>query len=231
MNNQQEQSPAVHSAIAACMADIGGVAKGRRNQQQGYNFRGIADVYLACQPAMARHGLHIVPYKVVSEETAEGQTKSGGTMYRRCQRIEFRIYAKDGSFVQLETTGEAMDTGDKAANKCMSAAMKYALIQAFAIPEEDPTVDTEHDSPEMVSGTGKGPTPLPAAPSASDKERAKRLSDLAKAINSAGIAKEHRYQWASEQLGKQIASADDLALDEIETLIVLANALRGKGAA
>ena len=55
-----DEDPEVHAAIAACMADIGGVAKGRRNEQQNYNFRGIADVYLACQPVMAKHGLHIL---------------------------------------------------------------------------------------------------------------------------------------------------------------------------
>ena len=62
MENEQAQQPpvrpeakgpAIHRAMAAIMAEVGGVAKGRKNTQQGYNFRGIADVYLACQPIMA----------------------------------------------------------------------------------------------------------------------------------------------------------------------------------
>jgi hypothetical protein len=67
------------------------------------------------------------------------------------QRIEFRFYHRDGSFVSCVTTGEAMDSGDKACNKAMSAALKYALIVEFCIPEEDPDADTENSSPEVAA--------------------------------------------------------------------------------
>ena len=238
------EHPAIHAAIAACMLDIGGVAKQRRNQQQGYNFRGIADVYLACQPVMANHGLHILPYRVISEESTEGQTKSGGVMYRRCQRIEFRLYAQDGSFVQLETTGEAMDTGDKAANKCMSAAMKYALIQVFAIPEEDPTVDTENESLEMIAPPSTKPrvtidtsaidaTPSAPAPAPKEDEKIKaaKVRTLVIAIKDAGISEPNRKPWMSDQLGRPVDSSKDLTVEEIDMLITRANVAKGGGAA
>ena len=41
------------------------------------------------------------------------------------------------AFAEFVTTyGEAMDSGDKATNKAMSAAYKYAAMQAFCIPTE-----------------------------------------------------------------------------------------------
>lgn len=46
------------------------------------------------------------------------------------------VCAEDGSKHTIKTFGEAMDSGDKATNKAMSAAYKYACFQAFAIPTE-----------------------------------------------------------------------------------------------
>lgn len=158
--------PLIHAAIAAVMAEVGHVGKNRKNAQQGYNFRGIADVYQACQLVMAKHGVHVVPHRVLTDEVCERDTRSGGRTFHVRQRIQYRAYATDGSFVTVETTGEAMDTGDKASNKCMSAGMKYALIQLFALPEEDPSVDTETQSHEIVAPKPaeqpKPPEPTPA---------------------------------------------------------------------
>jgi hypothetical protein len=149
----------VHEAIAAVMGEVGGVAKGRKNLQQGYTFRGIADITKACQPLMAKHGLHVVPHAILDEVVAERTTQKGGAIYHARQRIVFRFYHRDGSWVQCVTTGEAMDTGDKTSNKVMSAALKYALTQTFCIPEEDPEVDTENDSPEVKASAPPKETP------------------------------------------------------------------------
>src|SRR5688500_4005342 len=111
-----EQLPGIgkiHAAVAAIMAEVGGVAKTRTNEQQRYKFRGIADITKACQPLMAKHLVHVTPHAVLHEETSERATKSGGTMMHTRQRIEFRFYHADGSYFPCVTTGEAMDTGDK----------------------------------------------------------------------------------------------------------------------
>jgi hypothetical protein len=156
----------IHSAIAAIMGEVGGVGKTRENKQQGYRFRGIADIKLACQSLLAKHQVHLTPHSVLHEEVTERQTKAGAAMIHIRQRIEFRFYHADGSYFPCVTTGEAMDTGDKASNKCMSAAMKYALDQVFCLPEEDPDADTESKSPEIAatrSSVGKPlPSPTPA---------------------------------------------------------------------
>ncbi len=42
-----------------------------------------------------------------------------------------------------------MDSGDKASNKALSIAMKYALLQVFCIPTED-AKDPDADSPKPL---------------------------------------------------------------------------------
>jgi hypothetical protein len=51
--------------------------------------------------------------------------------------MQFHFYCIDGSNVSTTVIGEAMDSGDKATNKAMSIALKYALLQALLIPTED----------------------------------------------------------------------------------------------
>ena len=113
-----------------------GIAKGRKNQQQGYAFRGIDDVYAALAPHLAANGLCILP-RVTGRETIERQTKAGGALFYTSLTVEFDFVAvADGSKHTVCTIGEAMDSGDKSSNKAMSAAYKYACFLAFAIPTE-----------------------------------------------------------------------------------------------
>jgi predicted outer membrane protein len=60
----------------------------------------------------------------------------------------------DGSSHTIKTYGEAMDSADKATNKAMSAAYKYAAIQSFCIPTEgDHDADkTTHEVAAKVPG-------------------------------------------------------------------------------
>ena len=128
----------VYQAINAVQAALAkeGISKNRRNTQQGYNFRGIDDVYAAISPLLAAHGLCILP-RMLSRSCEERQTQKGGTLFYVTVDAEFDfVAAEDGSKHTVKTFGEAMDSGDKATNKAMSAAYKYAAFQAFAIPTE-----------------------------------------------------------------------------------------------
>lgn len=139
--------PAVYQAIAAVMEDVGreGIAKDRKNQQQGYSFRGIDDVYNALAPILARHHLIIVP-RVLSREKTERDTQKGGVLFYVVVHVEFDIICSvDGSRITAATYGEAMDSADKATNKAMSAAYKYMAMQTFCIPTEgDNDADAYH---------------------------------------------------------------------------------------
>lgn len=129
---------AVYKAIAAVMGELAqvGIAKNRKNQQQGFNFRGIDDVYNALAPLMARHGLTIFP-RVVERHCTERTSAKGGVLFSVTLRVQFDfVAAEDGSHHTVEVIGEAMDSGDKASNKAMSAAMKYCCLMTFMAPTE-----------------------------------------------------------------------------------------------
>jgi hypothetical protein len=129
---------AVYRAIAAVTSKLtkAGIGKDRQNTQQGYSFRGIDDVYNALAPLLAAEQLCILP-RVKSREVIERQTQRGGTLFYVSVDVDFHfVSAVDGSQHVVSMPGEAMDSGDKATNKAMSAAYKYACLQTFCIPTE-----------------------------------------------------------------------------------------------
>lgn len=136
----------IYELIPKIMADVGAIGKDRQNQQQGYRFRGIDDVYNAMQGPLARHGVFYVP-KVLKRDREERQGRSGGVLIYTTLEVQFTFYAPDGSSIEAVTVGEAMDSGDKSSNKAMSAALKYALLELFCIPTEEDN-DTENNSPQ-----------------------------------------------------------------------------------
>lgn len=142
----------VFAKIAAVQGELAkvGIAKNRRNQQGGgYNFRGIDDVYSAMSPLLAAHGLVIIP-RVTSRECVERASKNGGALFYVTVHAEFDfVSADDGSIHTAATFGEAMDSGDKATNKAMSAAYKYAAFMTFAIPTEGDN-DADAHTPEVA---------------------------------------------------------------------------------
>lgn len=123
------------SAVAAQMSKDG-IAKANKNTQQGYNFRGIDDVYNALAPVMSEVGLVVLP-RVLSRECVERTTQKGYPLFYTTVEVEFDfVSSHDGSKHTVKTYGEAMDSADKSTNKAMSAAYKYACMQAFCIPTE-----------------------------------------------------------------------------------------------
>lgn len=150
LNGESATGPArgdIYRLIPQVMRTVGAVEKGRRNEQQGYRFRGIDDLYNAMQQPMADAGIFCVPY-VLERHREERQTQKGGTLFYTTLTVRHTFYAPDGSSVDCVTIGEAMDSGDKSSNKAMSAAMKYALIEVFCIPTAD-AKDTDDDSPRV----------------------------------------------------------------------------------
>lgn len=133
-----------------------GITKNRKNQQQGYNFRGIDDVYNVLSPLLADAGLCILP-RMMARVCEERQTAKGGTLFYVTVEAEFDfVSVEDGTKHTVKTFGEAMDSGDKATNKAMSAAYKYAAFQAFAIPTEgdnDADAHTHQVAPKVVAAS------------------------------------------------------------------------------
>jgi len=162
----------VYEAIAAITADMAkeGISKDRRNQQQGYQFRGIDDVYNALSPMLAAHKLCILP-RIMTRDLVERQSAKGGTLFYVTVEAEFDfVSAEDGSKHTIRTFGEAMDSADKATNKAMSAAYKYAAMQAFCIPTEGDN-DADATTHEVAPQRQLASSPAPKSISAAEQKR------------------------------------------------------------
>ncbi|EPJ5099850.1 ERF family protein [Citrobacter freundii] len=139
---EQKKVYAAISAVARDMAEVG-ISKDRENRQQGFSFRGIDQVYNALAPMLAKHGLVILP-RITERTVTERVTQKGGVLFYVVVKAEFDFVAtEDGSMHTIETYGEAMDSGDKATNKAMSIAYKYAAFQTFCIPTEQTAIDAD----------------------------------------------------------------------------------------
>ena len=126
----------VYKAINAVQADLSKSGIAKNKEAQSYMFRGIDDVYNAIAPLLATHGLCILP-RVLARDCVERVNKNGTAIRYVTVEVEFDfVCVEDGSKHTVKTFGEAMDVSDKATNKAMSAAYKYAAFQAFAIPTE-----------------------------------------------------------------------------------------------
>jgi hypothetical protein len=123
------------NAVQMALAKVG-IGKDSKNQAQGFMFRGIDAVYNTLSPLLAQNGLCILP-RMISRSCEERVNAKGTALFYVTVEAEFDLVsALDGSKHTIKTFGEAMDSGDKATNKAMSAAYKYACFQAFAIPTE-----------------------------------------------------------------------------------------------
>ena len=161
---KDDNSKKVYAAINAVQNALKvGIPKDQKNAMQGYNFRGIDDIYNVVGPLLPDHGLVIIP-KMVSRECEVYKNQKGTTMFHVVVKAEYRfIAAADGSCEIVEMFGEAMDSSDKATNKAMSAAYKYACIQTFSIPVTgEPDADAE--SPEVPKDEERLPTRPVAKP-------------------------------------------------------------------
>jgi len=137
----------IHKAIMGVMEDIGAIGKNQTNKQQGFKYRGIDDVMNALQPLMVKHKLYAVP-NVLEQHREERTTTKGASLFYSILKVEYSFFAADGSSASAVVIGEGMDSGDKASNKAMAVAFKYACFQVFCIPtEEMPDPDAETPPP------------------------------------------------------------------------------------
>lgn len=161
-----QEPKAVYKGIATVTRALSkeGIAKTSKNVQQGYNFRGIDAIYNALSSELAAAELCIIP-RIVDREVIERQTRNGGALFYVTIKAEYDIVsAVDGSCHTASAYGEAMDSGDKATNKAMSASYKYMAMQLFCIPTEG---DNDADSTtHEVAPRAASYQPPPAKPSA-----------------------------------------------------------------
>jgi hypothetical protein len=152
----------IYERISKVMQEIGAVDKTQINQQQRFNFRGIDDVYNACQKIMAKHEV-FTTVEIDPISRTDVSSKHGAKGVWVHNRYHYTFHTVDGSSVITTAEGEALDYGDKASNKSAAISHKYALIQTFAIPTklDDPDDQSHEIQNSKNQQTQQKPPPKP----------------------------------------------------------------------
>lgn len=146
----------IYESITKIMEEGYAITKSKRNQQQGFMYRGIDDVMNTFHPLLSKYHVFVVP-EVIDQQRQERVTGQNKTLIYSILRIKYTFFAEDGSSINAIVVGEGMDSGDKASNKAMSVGMKYAMFQVFCIPTE------EMDDPDAVTPPPTKPAPAEPA--------------------------------------------------------------------
>lgn len=128
--------PSVSVALAHVMAALPAIGKDSRASQQqgGYAYRGIEAITAHCQPLFALHGIVFVP-RVTSWEIRD-IVVGGKPWTDTVAAVEYDVYGPAGDHI---TVGPVLaigrDNSDKGANKALTQAFKYALLQTLCISD------------------------------------------------------------------------------------------------
>ena len=123
---------AINSITAAFARD--GIPKAHTNLKDQYQYRSIDDLLNRLGPLLARHRLCILPRvleRLATEQHGEGDVLLTAVSVRVAYEL---VSCRDGSSHVVEAVGEALDPGDKATAKALSAAYKSVMLQAFCVP-------------------------------------------------------------------------------------------------
>lgn len=126
----------VSQALADVMAELPAIGKGGRAdpKQGGYAYRGIEQITAHVQPLFAKHGVVFAP-RVEHFEVREIEV-NGKPWTDTIELVAYDVYGPAGDHI---TVGPILaigrDNSDKGANKCMTQAFKYALLQTLCISD------------------------------------------------------------------------------------------------
>jgi hypothetical protein len=213
----------IYSALANVMADCDHVAKRDRNEHQRFLFRGIDAVVNAVGPVLRKHQVVVVPnVESVTYDTVQTSTGKPATACRVLATYSF--YASDGSSIDTRVAAEAWDAGDKAAPKAMSVAFRTALLQALALPTDEPDPDSqtyERDNaprqaapPRQQRQAASG-----AAPGGNGVSQA-QLAKIGASMGDLGITdRDLRLAYVTDVVGRPVTSSKELTKAEASKVI------------
>lgn len=163
----------VHEAMAAVTKAVSYIAK-ERSRGVSYEFRGIDAVMNHLHGPLAENGLFLSP-RVLDDWQANqiaGSPDKNGNARMQTQalfRVCIDVYHEDGSMVTIGPgLAQSHDYGDKAVYQAQQNAIKYLLLEAFAIP----TAETDMDAREA--------DPVPAEPELTPEKITAKLQNRLK---------------------------------------------------
>lgn len=145
-------------AIAAVMGELPGIGKGERSQA-GYNYRGIEAITKEIQTLLSKYKVVFVP-RVVARHTKDIVVNNNPWTQEELTVI-YTVYGPGGVEDRIEVgpiVALGRDNSDKGANKCMTQAFKYALLQTFCIGDAKDDGDAETHTNDKPGGNPQGET-------------------------------------------------------------------------
>jgi len=136
----------VHLAWLRVRRDVGSIAKKQRYNQGGtkFDFRGFDTVVNAFAPVTMRHGVHVLPTRVVAEHRDVSSAK-GNRMHECTVTVTWLVMGPMGDTLPpLQTCGEALDAADKATAKALTVAMRELLTKGGLVPTHDADPDSSY---------------------------------------------------------------------------------------
>lgn len=130
------KEPTVTQAIAAVMGELPAIGRdGQASASQGgYAYRGIEQITAAAQGLFAKHGIVFVP-EVTRMETKE-VTVNNKPWTDTFLHVRYEVFGPNGDSIKVgPLVAIGRDNSDKGANKAMTQAFKYALLQVFCISD------------------------------------------------------------------------------------------------
>jgi len=130
-----DATPNLNAALVAAVAATPWVEYTKPEKGGGINYEYLSeeDMVKTLRKILPAHGLTIIPrgMELVNKELYN--SRNGGRMVNLLLSVTYRLQHTSGEYVEGQAIGEGSDTGDKAANKAMTAAYKYFLRQVFQI--------------------------------------------------------------------------------------------------
>ena len=148
----------VIEALAAVAGELPAIGKdGKADPKQGgYSYRGIEQITREAQRLFARYQIVFVP-RVVHHDIRQ-ITVNDKPWTDTTELVEYDVYGPGGPEDRI-TIGPILaigrDNSDKGANKCMTQAFKYALLQTLCIS------DAKDDSDGQTHEADAPPPPVP----------------------------------------------------------------------
>jgi len=130
--------------LADVMAEVGYVQKDATNEFHKYRYASAAAVLSKVNAALSSRGIAV---SSMAELVAHDRIQGDKDKHKTIAVVKLTLIFNDGTdTLQIEGLGSGEDSGDKAVMKADTAALKYALANAFLIswgddPEADPSTD------------------------------------------------------------------------------------------
>jgi hypothetical protein len=149
-----EQVP-VQVAFARVMSDVQSIGKKDQRADSGgrYDFRGVDRVVNAVGPALRRHGVLMLPSRLLAVEYVEARTSNNKPIQECRVQVEWTVMGPKGDVLPttIQSAGQATDTQDKATAKAISVAQRTVFLSALHIPTQDPDIDRGHERGDRLA--------------------------------------------------------------------------------